>query len=377
MTASIEPAARHKILLLDDDPDVLDLYQEMLLQLPSKPEVHIATSGARAMAMLDSEPFSLLVSDLKMPKMDGLQVIAIVRRKHPHLRTIVLTGVADEQMRARAYAMGIDLYLEKPGNSKELNFLMDCIESLLDKEQSGGFRGVQSKSLVDLIQLECLSGTSSVLKITNGRLEGKIWIQNGDVIDAMTQDATGEDAFKRILSWKTGNFEMLPTDAERPRKIMTSYQGLLLDTAQAMDEAQADAANPQADGASGTAPADDLEDHTAVTDTQFFRKAGLGRIQGVEFALKIPKDLSAPVQKWGLENPEPLATWVRNTISQFQSLGDKFEFGGVQQVEGRGLQRSLHVTMQGETTIAIGMLPSLSREQIEQNTSKVLERWAS
>src|SRR5687768_2316506 len=225
MAESTEITSKYKILLLDDDPDVLDLYQQMLLQLPSKPEVHIATSGARAMALLDSEPFNLLVSDLKMPKMDGLQVITLVRRKHPQLRTVVLTGVADEEMRTRAYSMGIDLYLEKPSNSKELNFLMECIESLLDKEKSGGgFRGVQSKSLIDLIQLECLSGSSSVLKITNGKVEGKIWIKNGELIDAATPDDQGEEAFKRILSWKTGNFEILPGEPERPRKIMTSYQ---------------------------------------------------------------------------------------------------------------------------------------------------------
>ena len=123
-----------KVLLLDDDPDVLELYQQMMLQLPSEPEVHIATSGPSAMAMLEAESFNVLVSDLQMPKMDGLQVITIVRRKHPRLRTVVLSGVTDEQMRARAYSMGIDLYMEKPGNSKELNFLMDCVESLLDSE---------------------------------------------------------------------------------------------------------------------------------------------------------------------------------------------------------------------------------------------------
>jgi DNA-binding NarL/FixJ family response regulator len=51
----------------------------------------------------------LLISDLNMPKMDGLQVLMLVRRKFPQLRTAVLTSVADEQFRARGYAMGIDL----------------------------------------------------------------------------------------------------------------------------------------------------------------------------------------------------------------------------------------------------------------------------
>lgn len=369
MAESTEIVSKYKVLLLDDDPDVLELYQQMLMQLPSKPEVHIATSGARAMALLDSEPFNLLVSDLKMPKMDGLQVITIVRRKHPQLRTIVLTGVADEEMRARAYGMGIDLYLEKPNNSKELNFLMDCIESLLDTEKSGGgFRGVQSKSLVDLIQLECLSGSTSVLKITNGKIEGKIWIQDGDLIDASTPDEQAEEAFKRILSWKSGNFEILPGEAGRPRKIMTSYQGLLLDTVQAQDEAKAERA---------PAGGEQTGEDDAVTDTHFFRNESLGRIQGVEFALKLPQDKSAQMQTWGVENPEKLADWIRGTVRDLETLGDNFDFGGVKDFEGRGLQRQLNVSMRGADIIAIGMLPSLNREQIEKNTLKVLERWGS
>jgi CheY-like chemotaxis protein len=333
----------------------------MLLQLPSEPEVHIASAGASAMTMLDAEPFNILISDLKMPRMDGLQVLAIVRRKYPQLRTVVLTGVADPQMRARAYAMGIDIYLEKPTTEKETSFFKDCIESLLDNEVTGGFRGVQSKSLVDLIQLECLSGSSCVLKITNGKLEGRIWIQNGDVYDAATQDVEGEDAFRRILSWRAGNFEIVPIDGERPRKIKTSYQGLLLDTAQAMDEAQADA------GEAGD----------ALTDTQYFRKAGLGRIHGVEFALRVPVDGARAVHKWGIENPDPIVGWLRGVVGRFQGLHLGFEMGSIDTLETRGIQRIMHVTVHGSDLIVVGMLPNASKEQISESTKKVLERWAS
>ena len=101
---------QHRILLLDDEPDLLSMYSEILKQLPSAPEVHTATTGARALALLESHDFRLLVSDLKMPKMDGLQVLSVVRRKYPELRTVVLTSVVDEQFRSRVYALGVDLY---------------------------------------------------------------------------------------------------------------------------------------------------------------------------------------------------------------------------------------------------------------------------
>src|SRR6185295_11252456 len=127
-----------------------------------------------------------LLVDLRMPVMDGFQVLAIVRRKFAALRVVVMTAAEDEQFRARAYAMGIDLYIEKPKTGKEIISFVDCIESMLEKENGGGFRGVQSKSLVDIIQLECLTQSSTTLKICSAAGEGRLWIQKGEIIDAAT-----------------------------------------------------------------------------------------------------------------------------------------------------------------------------------------------
>ena len=76
-------------------------------------------------------PFTLLISDLKMPRMDGLQVLSIVRRKHPKLRIVVMTGITDENFRSRAYAMGIDLFWQKPSTSQEIKLFLECVESLV------------------------------------------------------------------------------------------------------------------------------------------------------------------------------------------------------------------------------------------------------
>src|SRR5438309_8084652 len=201
--------AQNKILLLDDDPDLLALYKEILTQLSSHPEIHTTTSGARAMALLEAEPIRLLICDLKMPKMDGLQVLSIVRRKHPEMRAVPLTSLLDEQYRSLAYALGVDLFWHKPNSEQEIKMFLECLESLLGREEEAGFRGVQSKSLVDIIQLECISQSSAVLRITNGSWTGKIWIQEGEIIDSETEDLQGEPAFTKILSWRAGGFEAL------------------------------------------------------------------------------------------------------------------------------------------------------------------------
>ena len=93
---------KHKILILDDDNDWLALSQEMLASLPSHPEILTANTGKRALSLLESEPVRLLICDLKMPRIDGLQILSIVRRRYPDLRTVVLSGLEDEEFRSRA-----------------------------------------------------------------------------------------------------------------------------------------------------------------------------------------------------------------------------------------------------------------------------------
>lgn len=349
----------HKILLLDDDPDLLAMYREILAQLPSQPSIFTATSGARAMAMLESDQFRLLISDLKMPKMDGLQVLSIVRRKYPQLRTVVLTSVQDEQFRSRVYALGVDLFWHKPGTDQEIKMFLECLESLLGREAEAGFRGVQSKSLVDIIQLECISQSSSVLRITNGVLNGKIWIQDGEVIDAEASDLRGEPAFQKILSWRAGNFETMAPEPSRPRTIFKSYNGLLLETAQAIDESRSEDA--------------EADSQNVAVDSPL---AQLSQVAGVEFLLAMKPGEKNHQQARGLEDPERMSQWSRISLDRWRALGERLQAGPLEQVEALGQQRNVVVTQQGETEFCVGWRNSMSLDEVRENMKKVLALWA-
>lgn len=359
--AFVTTTAQHRILLLDDDPDLLDLYREILGSLPSRPEIHTATSGARAIALLEAEPFTLLLSDLNMPKMDGLQVLTIVRRKFPQLRTAVLTSVADEQFRARAYSMGIDLFLEKPNGSQEIRFMLDCVESLLGRDEVPGFRGIQNKSLVDIVQLECLSQSSSILRITNGPSEGRIWIQDGEVIDAAASDLTGEPAFKKILGWKTGNFETLPEEPGRERTIFISYQGLLLETAQSLDEAMTE---------DDTTPA--RENDPEGTPLEKMR-----RFHGVEFLVEVDSDPRVTPSTWGTENPNELAQWTHQTAERFRALGETLQVGSFNRLDGVGSLRHTSVVAKPGKNLCVGLNRSLSQDRVRDTVKKIICQWVS
>ena len=350
---------RPKILLADDDPDLLEMYREVLAQLPSQPEIHTAISGARVIAMLEAEPFQLLICDLKMPKMDGLQVLAIVRRKYPQIRTVALTAEADEQFRSRAYALGVDLFWHKPASEQETKMFLECIESLLGRETEAGFRGVQSKSLMDIIQLECISQSSSVLRITNGSLTGKIWIQAGELVDAEAADLRGEPALQKILSWRAGNFEMLPVEPSRPRTIFKSYNALLLESAQALDESRG---GVTAEGApqAATSPL-----------------AQVSQIEGVEFVLVMKSGPGGDQIARGLENPERMAAWARQNLERFRALGERLGAGPLEQIEGFGPQRHVVLASQGDTAFCVGWKPSMVPDQVRDLMKKVLALWAS
>lgn len=355
---------RHTILLIDDDPDLLDVYREVLGRLPSQPAIRTASSGARGIAMLETEPVSLLICDLKMPKMDGLQVLSIVRRKYPELRTVVLTGVADEQFRSRVYALGVDLFWQKPNSDEETKMFLDCLESLLGRESEPGFRGVQSKSLVDLVQLECISQSSSVLRITNGPLSGRIWINNGELIDAETDALRGEEAFQKILAWKAGNFESLPAEPGRPRTIFKSYNAVLLESAQALDESrQAEVASPGLAGGTPGAPVS--------------RLGTLVQVEGIEFVLSAKAGDQGKFESRGLEDPDHLAAWTHQSLECFRALGDRLQAGPLEQINGLGPQRHVALAQHGDTELCVGWRHSLSAEAVRDRMKKVLALWAS
>lgn len=354
-------ANRPFILLVDDEPEFLSMYRDILGQLPSHPEVHTTSTGARAIAMLESVTYSVMVCDLKMKGMDGLQVLAIVRRKFPHLRTVIITGLVDEQFRIRAYAMGVDLFIGKPKSTEETNQLLDCIESLLDLEQQiqGGFRGVQQKSLMDIIQLECLCQSSAVLKIHGPAGDGSIWFLEGQIVDAEVPGVAGEDAFRRILSWRTGNFEILPAEPDRTRTIHESNQGLLLSSVQAIDEAE-------------TIP--QLKEGEATPDAEA-RK--LCRFPGVQFGLVLSAGTSNVLDAWAIDSAETAAHWLGGTIAQFQTLGEELGVGELRQIEATGLQQRVLLSRRGSYEFAVAFDKAVPVSRQQETFTHIMKQWES
>jgi CheY-like chemotaxis protein len=355
----------HKILLIDDDADLLEVYRELLGQLPSRPEIFTTTSGARGMAMLKSEPFRLLICDLKMPKMDGLQVLTIVRRRFPELRTVVLTGVPDEHYRSRAYALGVDMFWLKPDTQQNMEMFLQCIESLLGRDEDAGFRGVQSKSLLDILQMEALSQSSAVLRITRGSLVGCIWLSGGELVDAEAEGARGEQAFRRILEWKSGTFESLPAEPARERTILKSMNALLLETVQAMDE------TANAPAATGEEETEQAEHPRTV-----WRLAALTR-EGADFVVSLAPGAEAQPEGWGTAATEELGGWMKLAAGICQELSLGLECGPLVDIEGRGIDQRVVLLPQAAKTYLVGWPVNKAGEKLAEPSKQLVASWDS
>jgi len=355
---------RHKVLIVDDDPAVLELYREMLSQLPSRPEIFVAASGARALSLLKTEPFRLMVCDLKMPKMDGLQVLSIVRRQFPELRTVVMTALPDEEFRSRAYALGVDLYWLKPDTHENMEMFLQCVESLLGRDSDDeGFRGIHSKGLIDLIQMECLSQSSTVLRVTRGSLVGRIWIQGGELVDAEIEDTRGEAAFRRILEWKSGTFENLPAEPDRERTIMKPVNALLLETAQAIDETALPAKG-------------ESEDEDAAHRKTAARLAALARA-GADFMVCLPADQATPAEGWGTEAAREIASWLRQALDVSQQITQRLQAGRLLQIEATGVDRRIVVVAQEEKNYLVGWPLNGKTPRLTEQSKQLVASWDS
>ncbi len=107
------------ILFVDDDPGVLDGLKDALHGERKRVHMEFAVGAAEALAALVRRSFDVLVTDLRMPTMDGVELLQEVRRRHPGVTRIVLSGQATLAQAARASALA-HRYLVKPCSSAVL-----------------------------------------------------------------------------------------------------------------------------------------------------------------------------------------------------------------------------------------------------------------
>ncbi|GLK88464.1 HD domain-containing phosphohydrolase [Pseudomonas turukhanskensis] len=110
---------RYTVLLVDDEVAILNSLKRLLRSQPY--DVLLAENGQQALELLDKRPVDLVISDARMPTMDGATLLAEIHRRHPDTLRILLTGYTDMTMLAKAINEGrIYRYISKPWDDDEL-----------------------------------------------------------------------------------------------------------------------------------------------------------------------------------------------------------------------------------------------------------------
>jgi len=105
-------AAAKRVLVVDDEEIVRESYRLALTDAGY--DVQTVPNGRDAVAACRKEHFDVLLADIRMPDMDGLEVSRVVVHEHPDLRVIVITGYPSPESAARARRLGVSDYLQKP-----------------------------------------------------------------------------------------------------------------------------------------------------------------------------------------------------------------------------------------------------------------------
>jgi DNA-binding NarL/FixJ family response regulator len=126
--------SQETLLLVDDEQDVVDALARTVRDRGYR--ILAATSGTKAMELLEQEKVDLLISDIDMPDMSGLELVTRVRKSKPDVVRFILTGVASLESAMAAINEGeVHRYLTKPWDTEELR---SAIRDGLDRRKQAG-----------------------------------------------------------------------------------------------------------------------------------------------------------------------------------------------------------------------------------------------
>ena len=222
------------VLVVDDDKAFLSLICQSLQDLTEKIRLLTASNGREAVRILESEHVDLLVTDLRMPEMDGFGLLAYVTNRSLSLCICVITGFRTPATVKQLQQMGISRIWEKPIKIKDfINYVEGVVTGSGNKSH---FEGVSIPGLLQLIRSERRTCFLEVLS-RNGE-KGVLLFQDGEARDAVCGELRGEEAALKIIRWENGRmfFKKTPTERRYRRRINKPLMALLMEAARLLDE---------------------------------------------------------------------------------------------------------------------------------------------
>ena len=220
-----------KILIVDDEKSFLLSLTDGLSAHSDKFQILTAENGREAVSVLRSVAIDLLVTDLKLPEMNGFELLAWTSRHQPQLPVIVMSAFGTPEIEARLAKMDTLQFLEKP---LDIQMLEDGIFNGLN---AGGKSFIRGITLATFLQLMKVEKKNCTLKVSRGDQSAYLYVHRGELIDAEFGELTGLDAALEIVSWSDAEIEMDGICRRQEVVITLPMEHLLIESFKRKDEA--------------------------------------------------------------------------------------------------------------------------------------------
>lgn len=326
---------RQTVLIVDDEPLFLSSVAEGLRSSDADYDVMTAADGKEAIRLADTHGVDLVVTDLKMPELDGFELIRYLMENHPGTPVLVMTAFGTPDIEATVRVSGAIGYLEKP---IDFEVLAERIEEGLHRSTRGHIQGITLFSFLQLLQMEKKTCT---LEVRSRRRRALLHFQEGELIDAEAGGLRGEAAVQGLVGWDRPKIEIDNVCRAKERTIAVPLTNLLLEAARIEDE--------KARGAGKRAARTEAPDPAAKADGRKSKASTLQgsidrvlQMDGVHGAALIDLETGACLASAGQDGAFDLelAAAAAEVVRAERSLGRKL-----------GLERGIHeilVTLQDQ-----------------------------
>jgi len=218
------------ILLVEDEEVIRTPLAELLVDADEEYRVLPTCNGREAVNVLFASSVDLVITDLKMPVMDGFTLLAHLVRHHPAVPVIVVTAYGTAETRRRLKALGELDYVEKPADFKALPGL---VRAKLAQRAAGRVVGLTLPGLLQLLHLE---QKTCILSVRWGDHRARLWCLSGELVHAEADSAHGLEAAYQVLQWEEPEIEIAGAPSLRERTIDAPLQYIILESARLRDE---------------------------------------------------------------------------------------------------------------------------------------------
>lgn len=222
-----------RVLIVDDEEDMLWMLQRNLDNGIPNIETITAQSGIEALDVLEQTEISLVITDINMPGMSGLELLTEISNRFSGTNVIIMTAYPSNAFENTAKKEGAVQFIEKPF---DINEMRRIVEETLQSHSKENLQASGGIAILDIIQFNGLAKSTSAIKIIDTDREGMIFFKDGIVVHSIFGDLTEESAFFEIIETQGAELQNINGIEPPVVSMRRTVESLLLEAAVMKDE---------------------------------------------------------------------------------------------------------------------------------------------